>query len=133
MLGPYVHRIDPIIADVGPVHLWWYGLGYSLGFLELYLFIKRHRHEIGLTRSEVYALTLMVAVGVLVGGRAIEVSFDEWGFYREHPALLPALWLGGMATHGLLVGAAAGAWLFAAVYRKRSSSSRICSQSLERF
>ena len=26
MLGPYTHRIDPILFDVGGVHLWWYGL-----------------------------------------------------------------------------------------------------------
>ena len=24
MLGPYIHNIDPIVADVGGVHLWWY-------------------------------------------------------------------------------------------------------------
>jgi len=46
------------------------------------------------------------------------VSFDEWPFYREHPSLIPALWLGGMATHGLLIGAAAGMTLFSYLYRK---------------
>src|SRR5512140_1723486 len=106
MPGPFIHRIDPILADVAGLHLWWYGLGYTVGFLELYLFAKRHRHEIGLTRSNVYALTLMVGAGVLVGGRAVEVCFDEWEFYSRHPWLVPACWLGGMATHGLLIGAA---------------------------
>jgi len=66
----------------------------------------------------VYVLALMLGVGVLIGGRAVEVSFDEWDFYRHHAWLVPAYWLGGMATHGLLVGAAAGAWLFAHFYRK---------------
>ena len=55
---------------------------------------------------------------MLIGGRAVEVSFDEWDFYRQHPWFVPAYWLGGMATHGLLIGAAVGAWLFATVYRK---------------
>jgi phosphatidylglycerol---prolipoprotein diacylglyceryl transferase len=118
MLGPYIHRIDPIIADIGGLHLWWYGLSYALGFAQIYLFAKRHRTGLALTRSEVYVLTLMVSVGVLVGGRAIEVFFDEWGFYSRHPWFVPAYWLGGMATHGLLIGAAAGAWLFAMMYRK---------------
>ena len=62
----------------------------------------------GSSRRDVYALTLLVAIGVLLGGRVVEVSFDEWPFYREHPSLIPALWLGGMATHGLLIGAAVG-------------------------
>ena len=118
MLGPYVHRIDPIIAGIGGLYFWWYGLSYALGFLQIHLFAKRHRGELALTPSDTYVLTLMVGVGVLLGGRAVEVCFDEWGFYRNHPGLVPAYWLGGMATHGLLLGAAAGAWLFATIYRK---------------
>ena len=118
MLGPYIHQIDPIIASIGGLYLWWYGLSYALGFWQIYLFARRHRSELMLTRSEVYALTLMVGIGVLVGGRAVEVCFDEWGFYHEHPWLVPAYWLGGMATHGLLIGAAAGSWLFAKMFRK---------------
>ncbi|MFN8065682.1 MAG: prolipoprotein diacylglyceryl transferase family protein [Vicinamibacterales bacterium] len=118
MAGPFVHRIDPIVADLFGVHIWWYGVGYALGFLEILWYVGRHRRALALSRSDVYVLTLLVSAGVLIGGRAVEVSFDEWGFYRRHPTLIPALWLGGMATHGLLIGAAAGTLLFAALYRK---------------
>jgi phosphatidylglycerol---prolipoprotein diacylglyceryl transferase len=118
MLGPYIHRIDPIMMDLGGLHLWWYGLSYALGFSQIYLFAKRHRADLALTHSNVFVLTLMLGIGVLIGGRVIEVSFDEWNFYRQHPWFVPAYWLGGMATHGLLIGAAAGTWLFARVYRK---------------
>ena len=51
MTGPYIHRIDPIIADLGGLHLWWYGLSYALGFFQIYLFAKRHRSELSLTLS----------------------------------------------------------------------------------
>ena len=67
MFGPYVHNIDPIIAQVGGVYLWWYGLGYSLGFLHLHLFLRRHKLRLGLTPREVYTLSLFIVVGVLVG------------------------------------------------------------------
>lgn len=118
MLGPYIHHIDPIIGTVAGVHLWWYGLSYAAGFLQLLLYLLRVRRSLGLTQKDVYALALFVSVSVLAGGRLVEVSFDEWPFYRNHPQLMPALWLGGMATHGLLLGAAAGAILFSSVYRK---------------
>ena len=65
-----------------------------------------------------WSLTLCVACGVLIGGRAVEVAFDEWWFYSEHPALIPAYWLGGMATHGLLLGGAAAVGIFAYRHRK---------------
>lgn len=118
MTAPFVHRLDPIVADVGGVYIWWYGVGYALGFLEILWYVHRHRRTLGLSAADAYTFTLFVAVGVLIGGRTIEVSFDEWTFYREHPWLIPALWLGGMATHGLLIGAAAGTLLFAVTYRK---------------
>jgi phosphatidylglycerol:prolipoprotein diacylglycerol transferase len=58
-----------------------------------------------------------MVIGVLLGGRSFAIVFDEWPFYREHPGLIPAFWLGGMATHGLLVGAAAATALFALVWK----------------
>ena len=57
-------------------------------------------------------------VGVLVGARLVEVAFDEWPFYRAHPALIPAYWLGGLASHGVLLGATGAVTCFALIYRK---------------
>jgi phosphatidylglycerol---prolipoprotein diacylglyceryl transferase len=118
MPGPFVHRLDPVIAEVGGVYLWWYGLSYTLGFLQIYAFLFRRRVELSLSRREVMLLSLLISVMVLVGGRTVEVLFDEWAFYREHLSLIPALWLGGMATHGLLLGALAGATIFSFAARK---------------
>ena len=118
MFGPYVHQIDPILFDIAGVHLWWYGLGFALGFLEIHLFLRRGHGRLRLSLREVWSLSLFMAIGVLVGGRAVEIAFDEWPFYREHLGLLPAYWLGGMATHGLMLGGAVGAGLFALLYRK---------------
>jgi phosphatidylglycerol:prolipoprotein diacylglycerol transferase len=118
MPGPYVHRIDPVFADLGVVYLWWYGLSYTLGFLHVHLWLQRRRTALQLSGREAQMLALWFAAGVLIGGRAVEVAFDEWPFYRAHLHLVPAYWLGGMATHGLLAGAAASVALFALVYRK---------------
>jgi hypothetical protein len=32
MAGGWVHRIDPILGSIGGLHVWWYGLGFALGF-----------------------------------------------------------------------------------------------------
>lgn len=111
----FTHEIDPILGEIGGMYLWWYGLSYTLGFLNIQLYLARHRGALGLTAREVYTLTLVFACGVLLGGRAVEVAFDEWAFYRENPRLVPAYWLGGMATHGLLIGAAGGTWVFSRI------------------
>ncbi len=43
------------------------------------------------------------------GGRLVEVVFYEWPFYHEYLHLIPAYWLGGMATYGILLGGLIGA------------------------
>lgn len=118
MSGPYVHRLDPILGEVAGVYLWWYGLSYTLGFLNIWWYLRRNRDALRCTVAQVDALAFFFCAGVLLGGRAVEVAFDEWTFYREHPALIPAYWLGGMATHGLLLGAGLGTWLFSRIYGK---------------
>lgn len=115
---PYTHQIDPIIAEIGGVYFWWYGLSYALGFLEVLWFLLRGRRRLGMTSAEVYSLAITFMIGVLAGGRAVEVAFDEWPFYRTHLELIPALWLGGMATHGLLLGAAVSTAVFSLWARK---------------
>jgi len=117
MLGPWVHDIDPIIGTVFGVHLWWYGLSYSLGFLNAHLFFMRRRGELGLSTREVYELSLLLSIGVLAGGRLLVVN-NEWSFYKDHLDLIPAVWLGGMATHGLILGGLAGVVAFCLLRRK---------------
>lgn len=112
-----VHRIDPVIGTLFGAHLWWYGLSYSLGFLSAHVFLRRHRARLRLSPRQVYSLTLWLAAGVLIGGRSLVVFNHEWSFYRESLALIPALWVGGLATHGLLAGGFAGVFAFCVVHR----------------
>ena len=105
---PARHRPDrsPTWAAL---HLWWYGLGFALGFLEIHLFLGRGRARLGLTAREVWS-----AQPVHRGRRARRRPprrdpVRRVALLPRHPWLVPAYWLGGMATHGLLLGAAAGA------------------------
>jgi phosphatidylglycerol:prolipoprotein diacylglycerol transferase len=112
-----VHTIDPVLGTVLGVHLWWYGLSYTFGLLNAHLFVVRHRSRIGLTRREALDLSLLLATGVLLGGRILGV-YHQWPLYAERPELLGYVWIGGFATHGLIIGGALGVMLFCAVYRK---------------
>jgi len=118
MAGHFIHHIDPVIGQIGGMYLWWYGLSYSLGFLGLFHWLRTMRNSLGLDVREVYDLTILTAAGVLIGGRFVEVVFYEWSYYGAHPARIPWLWLGGMSTHGILLGGTLGAWLFCRLYHK---------------
>ncbi len=117
MIGPFVHNIDPVIVSLGGVHLWFYGFSFTLGFLNAHLFIRRNREGLGLSMAAVYDLTLLLALGVLIGGRTLVVFNNEWEFYRGHIELIPAIWVGGFASHGLIFGGALGVAIFCLIYK----------------
>ncbi|MEQ1763691.1 MAG: prolipoprotein diacylglyceryl transferase [Pyrinomonadaceae bacterium] len=117
MIGPFVHNIDPVIVSIGQVHLWFYGLSFTLGFLNAHLFIRRNRERLGLSMAAAYDLTLLLAAGVLIGGRALVVLNNEWEFYRGHLELIPAIWVGGFASHGLIFGGALGVAIFCLIHK----------------
>jgi hypothetical protein len=45
------------------VLLWWYGLGYALGFLEIHLFLGHVHRQLQMSRRDVWTLTLFVTCG----------------------------------------------------------------------
>lgn len=118
LCGPFVHNIDPIIMEIGGVYLWWYGLSYTLGFLGVFFWLRRSRERLGMGMSEVYTLSVYLSLGVLLGGRIIEVFFYEWAYYGTHPWHIPAVWLGGMSTHGILLGAVAAIVAYCLIHDK---------------
>lgn len=119
MIGPFIHNIDPIITEIGGVYLWWYGLSYTIGFLSVFLWLRRNRTILSMNMNEVYNLAIVMAIGILMGGRMIEVVFYEWSYYSSNLWHIPAVWLGGMSTHGILLGGIIGIALYSKI-KKRS-------------
>ena len=112
MYGPFVHEIDPVIGEIASIYLWWYGASYTIGLLGAFFWIRRVRLSLDYDLYSIYALTISLSLGVLVVGRIVEVIFYEWSYYRNHLWHIAAIWIGGMSTHGVLLGAAASVWLF---------------------
>lgn len=56
----------------------------------------------------------MLLIGVpsaIIGARIYYVAF-KWDYYKSHLAEIPAIWLGGIAIYGALIGAIIGAYFF---------------------
>jgi len=104
--------MDPVLFELGPIHLWYYGLAYAIGLLTIDQWVRRRRGYLGWSQRDVSDFSLLFAVSILVGGRALDIVVYDWDYYREHPWQLLGFWQGGMATHGVLLGAAVGTALF---------------------
>ena len=113
-----VHHIDPVIGEAGGVYLWFYGLSYTLGFFEVFLWFRSQRQRLGFSMAEVYDISILLAGCVVLGGRVVEVIFYEWPYYSQHPSQIPWIWLGGMSTHGLLLGGTIGTAIFCRIHRR---------------
>lgn len=54
----------------------------------------------------------MVAAGILIGGRVFEILVYEIDYYRDHPLAALNWRNGGLASHGVLLGALIAIYLF---------------------
>jgi phosphatidylglycerol:prolipoprotein diacylglycerol transferase len=104
--------IDPVLLQTQWVRLWWYGLAYAGGLLTVDLWVWLRRERLGYEPGDVALFSLLFAAGVLLGGRIFDVALYEWFYYEDHVRQIPRLWQGGMATHGVMLGAVAGTLLF---------------------
>jgi len=115
-------QFDPIALDLSrvgvPVSIHWYGLTYLAAFaLFLWLATLKARQpqfaDAGWTRRDVEDMLFYGVLGVIIGGRLGYVLFYKPGYYAAHPLEAFAVWKGGMAFHGGLLGVIAALALYA--------------------
>ncbi len=107
-------QIDPIIFQIGPLAVRWYGLMYLLGFVAFWwLGSLRARKENSFIKPEqVGDLLFNAVIGVVLGGRIGSVFFYNFNKFIEDPLYLVRIWEGGMSFHGGLVGVIVALWLY---------------------
>lgn len=96
--------MDPVLVRLGPLAIRWYGLCFASAFLVGYAVMQRiYRREGKELGGLDTALTYML-IGTVVGARLGHVLFYEPAYYFAHPAEIPMVWEGGLASHGAAVG-----------------------------
>ena len=108
-------QIDPILLQIGPFGIRWYGLMYSLAFLIGWpLLLKRAKRVLPcLSQDDVGNLMVWILFGVILGGRIGYILFYQWQYYLANPMAMLRVWEGGMAFHGGLLGVLSVCVLFA--------------------
>ncbi|HEY8314424.1 MAG TPA: prolipoprotein diacylglyceryl transferase [Candidatus Baltobacteraceae bacterium] len=112
-------NINPIAIHIGALNVHWYGISYLVGFIAVYLWMSRAagRLRLGLTKEQIQDFLVYALVGVLVGGRTFFVINDiiskhDAAYYTQNPINFIAVWNGGMAFHGGVVGVIIALLLF---------------------
>lgn len=112
----YVHHLNPVALQIGPVAIRWYGLMYLVGFALFMVLGKLRARDPWREMSprDVDDLLFLGMIGAIVGGRLGHVIFyGPLPYYLEHPLEIFAVWKGGMASHGGILGVIAAMGWFA--------------------
>ncbi|NBI42619.1 prolipoprotein diacylglyceryl transferase [[Haemophilus] felis] len=99
-------NFDPVIFEIGPIGLRWYGLMYLIGFIfARWLAVRRaNRPNSGWTVEQIDSLLFNGFLGVFLGGRIGYVMFYQFDAFLQDPAYIFRVWEGGMSFHGGLIG-----------------------------
>jgi phosphatidylglycerol:prolipoprotein diacylglycerol transferase len=104
--------VHPILFRLGPLTIRFYGLMYVLALLVGIWLLQLDAKRRGLPPERMVDLAFYAFIGGLLGGRLYYVIFN-WGYYGSHLWKIFAVWEGGMAIHGGLIGGLLGGWWFA--------------------
>jgi phosphatidylglycerol---prolipoprotein diacylglyceryl transferase len=99
-------NINPILVELGPIRVTWYGLMYVFGFFASYLLVRYQmkRKDFGVSKLEVENLYFYLILGLIIGARLGYVLFYDIKMYLKDPLEIFAIWHGGMSFHGGLIG-----------------------------
>ncbi|OSM05252.1 prolipoprotein diacylglyceryl transferase [Magnetofaba australis] len=107
-------QFDPIIFEVGPLAVRWYGLMYTLSFLFAWplLNYRAKRFMPQLTSDHLGDILIYTLMGIVLGGRFGYILFYQFDYYLHHPLAILRVWEGGMSFHGGLLGGIAACLLY---------------------
>ena len=104
--------IDPVIFEIGPLAVRWYGLAYVTGILLGWYFARRlvstprlwHNQKAPLGIVDLDDFLVWAAVGIVLGGRIGYILFYDLARYIDNPLDIVKIWTGGMSFHGGALG-----------------------------
>lgn len=97
-------NIDPVLAQIGPVALRWYGLMYDIGIIVGLLIAYPYARKRGIGDDDIWAAVWPSILAGFVGARLYFVFQQPLGPYLAEPWRIIATWEGGMAFYGAIIG-----------------------------
>lgn len=112
--------IDPVLLQIGPLAVHWYGIAYVAGILLAWRYARAlvarrdlwRSDDVAITPEHVDDLVLWTTLGVVAGGRLGYVLFYDLPGFVDRPLSAFAIWEGGMSFHGGMLGTMLAVVLF---------------------
>lgn len=106
--------LDRVAFELGPISIYWYGIIIAAGVLFGLILANREGKRLALPKDTFTDLLVWAVPFALIGARTYYVIF-QWDVYKHQPEKIIAIWEGGIAIHGALIGSIVTAIVFAKV------------------
>lgn len=96
--------IDPVALEIGPLQIRWYGILMATALLLGAILALREARRQGINEDKFLNVLLVAIPFGFIGARLYYVAF-KWDYYSQFPGEIIAIWHGGIAIHGGILGA----------------------------
>lgn len=97
-------NIDPVLLDLGPLEIRYYGVFFALGLYAAYSLARTMVKKQNLSLDVLDKLTVYLIIGLILGARFGHILFYELDYYLANPLQIIKVWEGGLASHGAAIG-----------------------------
>ena len=114
----FIWNMNPILLELGPIKIYWYGLFFVGSFfigLEIFKWIYRRESR---DPNILDNLVIYVLLGAAIGARLVHCFFYEPSYFLEQPLKIFAIWEGGLASHGGMLGVLITVWIFTKYHKE---------------
>ena len=105
-------NVDPVLIELGPVAVRWYGILFASAFLAGYYIVQKILKREGLPVIWMDSLLMYMMLGTVLGARLGHVFFYQWDYYQDNLLEILQVWKGGLASHGAAIGIIFSLWLW---------------------
>ncbi len=96
--------MHPVLIQIGPLVIRWYGVMIAIACLLGIWVALREAERKGIDREKIQDIFLYAIIGAVIGARLYYVAFADWASFLDNPLSVFAVWQGGLAIHGGILG-----------------------------
>lgn len=94
--------MHPILAKIGPLYVYSYGLMVAAGFATATFLVYRHAAEFGLNKDKIIDFGIAILIGGIAGARILYILLNM-KYYAGHPFEIINLTKGGLIWYGAFI------------------------------
>jgi phosphatidylglycerol---prolipoprotein diacylglyceryl transferase len=113
-----IQQLNRVAFELGSITVYWYGIIIGTGLLLGWIIAQKESKKHGLGQDLLADMLLWAIPIAIISARIYYVLF-EWSYYQKNPGEIIAIWNGGIAIHGAIIGGVITAIIFA---KKKSVS-----------